>query len=87
MVFFLHTTNNIYGTSLNPHDNKRSCAGSSGGEGGLIASNCVPISIGTDIGGSIRGPSAFCGVIGFKPTPYRTSYKGLVLPMPDGNCP
>ena len=68
-VFILHTQNNIYGTALNPHDHTRTCAGSSGGDAGLVGSRCIPLSIGTDIGGSIRTPAAFSGVLGFKPTP------------------
>ena len=70
----LTTDNNIFGLAKNPHDSLRTCGGSSGGDGGLIASNCVPLSIGTDIGGSIRCPSAFNGVYGIKPTPLRISY-------------
>ena len=61
--------------------------GSSGGEGGLITAQCSPIGIGTDIGGSIRTPASYCGVYGFKPTPYRVSYEGIVVPVPDGVCP
>ncbi len=69
LVFVFETFNRIYGMAANPHNPKRSCAGSSGGEGGLIASKCSPLGLGTDIGGSIRGPGAFNGVYGFKPTP------------------
>ena len=64
----IHSINNIYGTSLNPHNVSRTCGGSSGGDAGLVSSKCVPLSIGTDIGGSIRVPSSFCGIYGFKPT-------------------
>lgn len=64
----IHTSNFIWGTAKNYYDNSRSCGGSSGGEGGLVSSWCIPISIGTDVGGSIRVPSAFNGVCGFKPT-------------------
>lgn len=69
LVFIMHTDNNIYGTSKNPHDNSRTCGGSSGGDAGLVSSKCIPLSVGTDIGGSIRGPSSFTGIFGFKPTP------------------
>lgn len=68
--------NIVWGTCKNPHDYKRSPGGSSGGEGALIGANCSPIGIGTDIGGSIRIPSAFCGVYGFKPSTIRTTYRG-----------
>lgn len=87
MVFVFHSQNDIYGTALNPHDNTRSCAGSSGGEGGLIASKCIPLSVGTDIGGSIRGPAAFCGVLGFKPTSQRVSYQGVIIATKGFDCP
>ena len=67
-VFVGFTNNKIYGMALNPFDQERTCSGSSGGDTGLVAANCVPFGIGTDIGGSIRGPAAACGIIGFKPT-------------------
>jgi Asp-tRNA(Asn)/Glu-tRNA(Gln) amidotransferase A subunit family amidase len=53
---------------MNPHNNQRSCGGSSGGDAGLIAARCIPISLGTDIGGSLRFPASFCGIYGFKPS-------------------
>jgi Asp-tRNA(Asn)/Glu-tRNA(Gln) amidotransferase A subunit family amidase len=58
----------IWGTAENFYDRERSCGGSSGGDAGLVASRCVPIAIGSDIGGSIRVPATFNGIIGFKPT-------------------
>jgi Asp-tRNA(Asn)/Glu-tRNA(Gln) amidotransferase A subunit family amidase len=42
----------------------------------LVAARCVPLGFGSDIGGSVRIPPAFCGVVGFKPTSTRTSIKG-----------
>lgn len=81
------TVNDIYGLAKNPYDIKRSCGGSSGGEGGLIAARCSPLGLGTDIGGSIRTPANFCGTFGFKPTPSRVAYDGHILPVPDGICP
>lgn len=77
---YLESDNNLWGRSKNPHDPIRTCGGSSGGEGGLLASNCIPFSIGTDIGGSIRCPSSFNGIYGIKPSPRRISYKGMTLP-------
>ena len=50
----------------------------SGGEGALIAVGGSPLGIGSDIGGSVRIPSHFCGIFGFKPTPGRVTYKGVI---------
>ena len=49
-----------------------------GGEGALIAARGSPLGIGSDIGGSIRIPAHFCGIFGFKPTPGRLTYKGVI---------
>jgi Asp-tRNA(Asn)/Glu-tRNA(Gln) amidotransferase A subunit family amidase len=76
MAVALHTTNNVWGTAKNPYDHTRTCGGTSGGEAGIIASKCAPISIGSDTGGSIRYPSVFNGVRGFKSTADRTSAMG-----------
>jgi len=65
--------NNVWGSALNPWDKTRSTGGSSGGEGGLVGSYCSPLGLGSDIGGSVRVPAAWCGVYGFKPTPARSS--------------
>jgi Asp-tRNA(Asn)/Glu-tRNA(Gln) amidotransferase A subunit family amidase len=58
----------IGGRTLNPYDPKRTCGGSSGGEGALLAADASPVGIGTDGLGSIRVPSHFCGVFGLRPT-------------------
>lgn len=60
--------NSVYGWSKNPYDLRRGVGGSSGGEGAIVASAASPFGIGSDIGGSIRYPSAFNGVAGHKPT-------------------
>lgn len=62
------TSNTVYGRTSNPHDLYRSPGGSSGGEGAIIAAGGSPFGIGSDVGGSIRIPSAFCGIYGHKPT-------------------
>ncbi len=61
------TNNNIFGYCLNYRDEKRSCGGSSGGEGGLVGSCCSPFGIGSDIGGSLRIPAEFNGLYTIKP--------------------
>ena len=73
----IHTKNYVWGRAENFFDNKRSCGGSSGGDGGLVSSRCVPIAIGSDIGGSIRIPAAFNGIVGFKPSGGRLSNLGM----------
>lgn len=66
--FWFETKNQVYGRTSNPYNEKRTSGGSSGGEGALIGLGASPFGIGSDIGGSIRIPSAFCGVFGHKPS-------------------
>jgi amidase len=66
MSFGSHTGDT--GFVLNPHDRTRTTGGSSSGSAALVASNVVDMAIGCDEGGSIRVPSAFCGIVGLKPT-------------------
>jgi amidase len=73
------TANLIFGRTNNPHDPNRSAGGSTGGEGAIIAAGGSPLGLGSDIGGSIRLPSHFCGVAGFKPTPGRIPGDGHYL--------
>ncbi|EHK20042.1 uncharacterized protein TRIVIDRAFT_47782 [Trichoderma virens Gv29-8] len=67
-----------WGRTLNPHNINLSSGGSTGGEAALLAMRGSVLGIGTDIGGSIRGPSAFCGIYGFKPTSYLVPRKDFV---------
>jgi len=60
------TYNTVFGRTNNPHDTSRTCGGSSGGEGAIVGAGASPFGLGADIGGSIRYPSAFCGVPGHK---------------------
>lgn len=73
MGLAIDCNNALFGETVNPLDDQRSPGGSSGGEGALVASFGSPLGFGSDIGGSIRIPAAFCGVCGFKPTPDRVS--------------
>src|SRR5216117_2867371 len=66
------------GQSLNPHDLKRSPAGSSGGTGVAIAAGYAPLGMGTDTGGSIRGPSTANDIVGLKPTHGLLSRNGII---------
>ena len=64
-----NTRNAVYGATGNPFDPTRSAAGSSGGSAVALATGMVPICTGSDTGGSLRNPAAFCGIVGFRPTP------------------
>jgi Asp-tRNA(Asn)/Glu-tRNA(Gln) amidotransferase A subunit family amidase len=64
-----NTRNDVYGATGNPFDPSRSCAGSSGGSAVALATGMAPLCTGSDMGGSLRNPAAFCGVVGFRPTP------------------
>jgi amidase len=66
-----HTFNTIFGPTRNPYDTNKSCGGSSGGAAVALAAGMVPIADGSDTGGSLRNPAAFCNVVGFRPSPGR----------------
>ncbi|XP_037507929.1 fatty-acid amide hydrolase 2-A isoform X3 [Rhipicephalus sanguineus] len=68
MCMWGDSQNLVDGCTRNPHDTRRNPGGSSGGEGSLLAASGSLIGLGTDIGGSIRIPAAFCGIFGHKPT-------------------
>nr|XP_060629424.1 vitamin D3 hydroxylase-associated protein-like [Anolis sagrei ordinatus] len=74
-------SNSIFGQTVNPLDHKRTPGGSSGGEGALIAGGGSILGFGSDLGGSVRLPSSFCGICGFKPTAGRLSNSGIRGPI------
>lgn len=90
-VFYVRTTepqslmhldsfNNITGWACNPNNSSLSPGGSSSGEGIIVSMSGSPMGVGSDIGGSIRGPAAFCGCWGLRPTQKRISMKGAYGP-------
>ena len=74
------TFNARFGTTLNPWDRDRTPGGSSGGSAAAIAAGMVPLATGSDGGGSLRIPSALCGLAGFKPSPGRVPSGGARPP-------
>ncbi|HKT56920.1 MAG TPA: amidase family protein, partial [Microbacterium sp.] len=64
-----HSVNKVYGVTRNPHDPSRSAGGSSGGAAAALAADFTAIADGSDMGGSLRNPAGFCGVVGMRPTP------------------
>ena len=63
------TTNAVYGDTGNPFDPAKTSSGSSGGSAAALAAGMVTLATGSDHGGSLRTPAAFCGVVGIRPSP------------------
>lgn len=64
-----NTTNPVFGATGNPFDPAKICGGSSGGSAVALATSMLPLATGSDTGGSLRTPAAYCGVVGFRPSP------------------
>ncbi|PGH09890.1 hypothetical protein AJ80_07600 [Polytolypa hystricis UAMH7299] len=78
------TINNVIGRTSNPFNRSFSCGGSSGGEGALLGLHGSPLGVGTDLGGSIRSPSAYQGLWGLRPSSGRIPYYRMLNSM-EGN--
>ena len=76
------TINPFFGTTRNPVDRARIAGGSSGGSAAAVAAHMCAAATGSDTGGSVRIPAAFCGCVGFKPTYGRISTQGLLGSVP-----
>jgi amidase len=67
------TFNTLFGATRNPYDPTKTCGGSSGGAATAVAARMLPIADGSDTGGSLRNPPAFCNVVGLRPSPGRVA--------------
>nr|XP_022904661.1 fatty-acid amide hydrolase 2-B-like [Onthophagus taurus] len=79
------TCNKLTGRTLNPYDTRRTCGGSSGGEAVLLSSGASVLGLGSDLCGSIRLPSNFCGIYGHKPTGNSISINGTIPYLKEKN--
>ncbi len=70
------TFNEVFGATRNPYDVTKTCGGSSGGAATAVAARMLPIADGSDTGGSLRNPPAFCNVVGLRPAPGRLAGEG-----------
>uniref|UniRef100_A0A0N4Z7M0 Amidase domain-containing protein n=1 Tax=Parastrongyloides trichosuri TaxID=131310 RepID=A0A0N4Z7M0_PARTI len=84
LCMWIESNNKVWGRTNNPYDTRRTSGGSSGGEGAIIGAGGSLFGAGSDIAGSIRIPSAFCGIFGYKHTPRAINPQGHV-PEPDDN--
>lgn len=72
LLIFIESENRVYGRTNSPINPNFTCGGSSGGEGATVGAGASPVGIGSDLGGSVRFPAAFCGICSIKPTMRRT---------------
>src|SRR5256712_10993731 len=82
MLADYQSNNPIFGRTKNPWNIERTPGGSSGGAAAALASGMTPFEIGTDLAGSIRIPTHFCGLFGLKPTEQRVPLTGLIPGLP-----
>lgn len=75
-MFAFECSNPLWGRTTNPWNNKYTCGGSSGGEAALLAMDGSAIGVGSDVGGSLRIPTSYCGIYSLKPTAERISSVG-----------
>ena len=75
-AFWWETSNRVFGRTENPWKQGRAAGGSSGGEAAAIAAGLSPLGVGSDVGGSIRQPAHYCGIVGLKATQGRTPLTG-----------
>ena len=76
-----NTFNSVFGATLNPWDLTKSVAGSSGGSAAALASGTAWLAHGSDLGGSLRNPASFCGIVGLRPSPGRVASGPKILPF------
>lgn len=74
-----NTVNPVYGATGNPFDPGKTCAGSSGGSAVALATGMLPLATGSDMGGSLRNPAAYCGIVGMRPSPGAVSDETRLL--------
>lgn len=79
------TFNAVFGATRNPYDLAKTVGGSSGGAAAALTTGMVPIADGSDTGGSLRNPAAFCNVVGFRPSPGRVARRDA--PWSPWRCP
>ncbi|KAJ1481622.1 amidase signature domain-containing protein [Baffinella frigidus] len=85
LCMWMESYNFVYGLTNNPYSRAHSVGGSSGGEAALVSAACVSFGLGSDVGGSIRIPAAFCGIFGHKCTGGVVSNDGQ-YPIAGGSC-
>lgn len=76
-----NTFNSVYGATRNPHNLRMTVGGSSGGSSAALASGTAWLAMGSDVGGSLRIPASYCGIVGLRPTPGRVARGRSLLPF------